>query len=111
MKISEFDASKIYSAIVEAGDSWSDKDAAATILEEVKKSVLAELFISQPMTLSATVREWNALADPAYKLHLTNMVLARKEANKARVRFDGAKLLGELRRSEESSRRAAMRAA
>jgi hypothetical protein len=35
-------------------------------------------------------------------------VTARKAANKARVRYDSARVLAELRRSQESTRRAEM---
>lgn len=107
----EFSPAAIYAEIVRTGDAWADKDAAAAILEETKKTVHSEIFNSQPQTLSVSVREHAANADAAYKLHVINMVTARKEAHKAKVRFDGAKLLADLRRSEESTRRAAMRGA
>lgn len=106
-----FNAETIYAEIVKAGEDWADKDAAAAILEETKKTVLAELMNGQPSNLSMAAKESAALADPVYRLHVTNMVAARKAAHKAKVRFDGAKLLADLRRSEESSRRAEMRAA
>lgn len=111
MKISDFDGSKIYAEIVKAGDDHADKDAAATLLEETKGTVLAELIVRQDQSLSVAAREYIAKADAVYRLHVVNMVEARRVANRAKVRFDGAKLLGDLRRSEESSRRAAMRAA
>lgn len=103
---------QIYGEIVKAGEDWADKDAAASILEETRKTVLAELMNSTGTLLtSMAAKESAALADPVFRLHVTNMVNARKEANRARVRFDGAKLLAELRRSEESSRRAELRGA
>lgn len=111
MNIDDFKPERIYQRIIEAGDDWADKDAAATILEETKKTVHSEIFNGQPQGMAIGAREHAANADPAYKLHVINMVTARKEANKAKVRFDGAKLLADLRRSEESTRRAAMRAA
>ena len=101
---------QIYAEIVKSGSDWADKDAAATILEETKKTVFAELFNQQPEG-SIGVREYAASADPVYKLHVVNMVNARKEANRAKVRFDGAKLLADLRRSEESTRRAELKGA
>jgi len=102
-------AETIYGKVVEAGETWADTDAAATLLEETKSSVLAELFVKQPQDLSIAVREHNAKADPVYRLHIVNMVNARQAANRAKVRFDGAKLLAELRRSEEATQRAGMR--
>jgi len=104
----EFDPDKIYHNIVTAGEEWADKEAAAELLEETRKTVLAELVNSQPSSMSMAARESQALADPAYRLHITNMVVARKEANKARMRYDAVKVLGEMRRSQESTRRAEM---
>ena len=101
--MSDFDPEAIYQKLSEAGEEWADKDAAANLLEETKKTLLAELM--QGFQGSTAERERNALADAAYKLHLTNMVSARKEANRARVKYDAARVLAELRRSQESTRR------
>jgi hypothetical protein len=59
----------------------------------------------QNQAASKADRELGALSEPAYKLHLANMVAARKEANRARVRYDSARVLAELRRTQESTRR------
>ena len=99
---------KIYEEIMRCGAAWSDRDAAASILEETKAIVFAELFNSQPNELSIAVREHAARADPSFRLHVTNMVAARKEANWAKVKLRAAETLAELRRSEETSRRAEM---
>ena len=106
--MNEFDPDKIYHNIVTAGEEWADKEAAAELLEETRKTVLAELVNSIPSAMSMAARESQALADAAYRLHITNMVVARKEANKARMRYDAVKVLGEMRRSQESTRRAEM---
>lgn len=100
------DAEKIYDSLVRAGEEWSDLDAAANLLEETKKSVMAKLINEAEGSVNA--REYKALADPEYRRHIEGMVTARKAANKARVRYDSAKVLAELRRSEESTRRAEM---
>jgi membrane-bound lytic murein transglycosylase MltF len=104
--LSEFDPDAIYEKLVEAGEDWSDKEAAAEILEENKKTVLAE--IMSGFQGSTAERERCALADSAYKLHLKNMTAARREANRARVRYDSMKVLAEMRRTEASTRRAEM---
>lgn len=106
--MTEFDPDKIRERLAEVGEDWADKDAAANLLEETKKTLLAELMLSADASTKAD-REMKALADPAYKLHITNMVVARKEANKARVRFETGKMWAELRRSQESTRREEMR--
>lgn len=100
------DAEHIHAALVKTGEEWADLDAAATLLEETKKSVMAKLINEAEGSVNA--REYKALADPEYRRHVEGMVTARKSANKARVRYDSAKTLAELRRSEESTRRAEM---
>lgn len=91
-----------------AGEEWSDLDAAANMLEETRKSVLAEL-MNQSQASSMAARESDALADPAYKLHVTNMVNARKDANRARVKYDTARAWVELVRTSEATKRAEMK--
>jgi hypothetical protein len=102
--MSDFDPEAIFHRLTTAGDEWVDKEAAAELLEETKKTVLAELM--QGFQGSNAERERCALADSAYKLHITKMNAARKEANRARVRYDSMKVLAELRRTQESTRRA-----
>lgn len=99
-----FNPEAIYQKLNETGDAWVDKNAAAEILEETKKSVLAELMTG--FDGPKTERESKALADPAYRLHLSSMVAARKEANRARVKYDSMRVLAEMRRTQESTRRA-----
>ncbi len=105
--MSEFNPDKIFNSMVEAGEDWADKQAAADLLEETRKTVLAR-FINQIENGSMAARESLALADPGYGLHLVNMVNARHEANRARVNYDARKVLAELRRTEQSTRRAEM---
>jgi hypothetical protein len=100
-----FDADKAFDAILRAGEDWADKQAAADLLEETRKSVLARLMIGAEAT-SQGAREMYALADEEYTSFVEGMVQARKAANKARVRYDSAKVLAELRRSQEATRRA-----
>lgn len=102
-----FDPDKAFDALLKAGEDWADKQAAAELLEETKKSVLAKL-MSESSGGSMAAREMLALADDSYTDFLTGMVNARKAANKARVRYDSARVLAELRRSQESTRRAEM---
>ncbi len=99
------DADRIYEQVVKAGEEWSDLDAAASLMEETRKSVLAKLMNESPAA-SIAAKEMYALAEDEYRKHVAGMVQARKLANKARVRYDSAKILAELRRSEESTRRA-----
>lgn len=98
---------EIYNAIIKAGEEWADAEAAASLLEETRKSVLARL-MNESAIASLGGKEMVALADHEYKAFVEGMVTARKAANKARVRYDSAKVLAELRRSQESTRRAEM---
>lgn len=100
-----FDPDKAFDALLKSGEDWADKQAAAELLEEAKKSVLAKLMLEAEGTTQGQ-REMYALADPQYREFLEGMVSARKAANKARVRYDSAKVLAELRRSQEATRRA-----
>ena len=99
-------ADEIHDRLVKAGEEWADQDAAASLLEETKKTVLAELMTA--LEGSVASRESEALADPVFKLHVTHMVAARKAANRARVKYDSAKAWCELVRTQESTRRAEM---
>lgn len=101
------DSDRAYEALVRSGEEWADKDAAANLLEETKKSVLAKLK-TEASEKSDAGREMVALAHRDYQAHLEIMVAARRDANKARVRYDSARVLAEMRRSEESTRRAEM---
>jgi hypothetical protein len=101
--LNEFDPEATYRKLLQAGEEWADKEAGAAVLEETKKTVLAEL--KNGFSGSDAERERNALAEPVYKHHITTMVAARKEANRAKVRYDSAKVLAEMRRTQESTRR------
>jgi hypothetical protein len=103
-----FSPDEIHERLRLAGEEWADKDAAASALEETRKTLLAELFLNAAPSTTVKESEMRALADPAYKLHTTNMVAARKEANRAKVRYETARVWAELRRSLESTRRAEM---
>lgn len=105
MGVSDFDPTRIYHEIVTSGEDYCDKDAAANLLEETKKSILAKI-INSADGGSMAAKESAALADPAYRLHLTQMVSARKEANRAKVKYDAVRVLAEMRRTQESTRRA-----
>ena len=105
--MTDFNPDRIYAALVKAGGEWADCESAACLLEETKKTVLAEL-INQSTESTVAAREQKALADPVYRLHVTNMVSARHKANRAKVAYDAQKVLGELRRTEQSNLRAEM---
>lgn len=103
----ELDADKIYAKLMETGAEWADKEAGADLLEETKKVVLAEMTLKHSGEAKTRVEaESRALVSPEYREHLAAMNAARRVANRARVAYDSIKALMELRRSQESTRRA-----
>lgn len=103
----KFDSDRAYDALVKSGEDWADKNAAAELLEKTEKSVLAKL-VNEGGTGSVAARESIARAHADFLAFLGTSVEARRIANRARVRYDSAKTLAEMRRSEESTRRAEM---
>lgn len=99
------DINNIYQATVEAGEDWADKNAAADLLEENKKTLLAHLTLNHLEGSSKAAAETKALAEPGYQAHIEKMVAARKEANRAKVNYDSRKVWTELRRSVEATHR------
>lgn len=101
------DPARLAQAIVSRGELWSDANGAAELLEETKGTLLAKL-LREHFELPAWKAEAMAKSDPRYEDHVRAMVDARRLSNLARVRYDGAKAMGEFMRSAESTRRAEM---
>ena len=101
------DPARFAAAIVKKGEAWSDAEAAASLLEETRKTVLAAEMAKQG-DMPVSKAEMHALASDVYRRHVVSMVEARRAANKARVGYDGAKAMMELARSAEATRRAEM---
>lgn len=105
------DPTAVFNRMVEMGDSWADHDAAANLLEETKKTRLAQLTLevaARGEVKSRVSAEMVALASPAYLEHVKAMVDARKEANRAQVRFKSAQAWLEFVRTLEATKRAEM---
>ncbi len=103
------DPARFAQSIVSRGELWADAQAAADLLEETKGTLLAKI-VKEHWELPAWKAEAAAKSDPRYEEHIRAMVDARRLSNLARVRFDGAKMMGEFARSAESTRRAEMQA-
>ncbi len=100
---------EIYRELEKAGNDWSDKKAAFEILDRNTKSVLADVLITfMDSGLSRAESETRALASSAYKNHLASVGAAHKAYLQAQVLWTNLQTLAELRRSEESTRRAEM---
>lgn len=103
------DPAKFAQSIVARGELWADAEATADLLEETKGTLLAKI-TKEHWELPAWKAEAAAKSDPRFEEHIKSMVDARRLANLARVRFDGAKMMGEFARSAESTRRAELQA-
>ena len=103
------DPAKFAQSIVNRGELWADALAAAELLEETKSTLLAKI-TKEHFGESAWKAEALAKGDARYEEHIRSMVDARRLANLARVRYDGAKAMGEFARSAESTRRAELQA-
>ena len=98
----------IYEKLVTLGTEWAELHAAAEILEETKKTLLAQLTLEAEGS-SMSAKENHAMASKPYDEHIRRMVLSRKRANTAKVKYDSAKVWVDLMRTKEASDRAATR--
>lgn len=101
---------EIHERLVTLGEEWAESQAAAELLEENKKPLLSQLSL-ECNEQSAAAKEAFSLRHPDYKKHIDVMVKARKAANKAKVRYDSAKVWSELMRTQAANERAANRSA
>jgi exonuclease V gamma subunit len=103
---------EIYQKLITAGSEWAEAEAGASLLEEGKKSVLSQLaqkHIASQSAKSMAQAESLALADSNYLSYLSDMVKARKEANQAKIKYFSIQAWCELKRTQESTRRAEMK--
>jgi hypothetical protein len=111
--LKNFDPEKLTESVITAGEEWADEDAAASALEETRKTLLAEItlevqaaaMVEKGAKLPISQAEIRATADPRYREHIEQMVEHRKLANRARVRYDLGKMRLELMRSVQATLR------
>lgn len=104
-------ASEIAQKIADQGKAWAEAEAVASMLENSRHSVRAQLAIEYLKTSGAVKQsELQAEADSKYTDHLAAMVDARRKANIAKVNFESSKIWSELIRTFEASKRAEMNA-
>lgn len=104
-----FDPNKAYQELITKGRDWADKNAQAQHWEEMRRPLRSQLVadhLKEGMAVSKA--EHLAQASDDYKAHIIQMVNARKDANRARVEYDAAKILAELRRTKSANDRAEM---
>lgn len=101
------DVNAIYDRLENAGADYADKEAAASLLEETKKTLLAQLKTVSKAGSDAA-RETEAMSSAGFLEHVQSMVEARRVANRAKVKYDSMKVWVELKRTEAANERAAM---
>jgi hypothetical protein len=102
------DPHAIHARLLRLGEEWAEANAAAALLEETQKPLLAQLTIGR-MGDTKTTRaqaETEAMASEPYAEHIERMVEARRAANVARVRWQSAQVWADLARSANANRRA-----
>lgn len=103
----DFDPHKIAERYRNDGWTWADKDGAASLLEETRKTLRSQIALKfLPDAGSVSKAEMNAEATEEYIIHVRNMVDARTQANRARAQFDADRAFIDLIRSQESTKRA-----
>lgn len=103
------DADKIFGLIQSAGETWADCKAAYHALDDLTKTVLADIKTNYlPTCKSRAEAEDMAYGSRTFKEHLASVAAARKAWILSEVKYKNLQLLAELRRSEESTRRAEM---
>jgi hypothetical protein len=120
--LNKFDPEKLVAEVTALGETWADENAAASALEETRKTVLARFtreymntslkggaLGERPKVVSVASAEMAALADDRYEQHLDLMNRSRREADIARVRYDMGKMKLELMRSQMATVRQEMR--
>jgi hypothetical protein len=105
-----FSPETIYREVLAAGEDWADKKAAYEAFDDNTDSILADI-TGQYMEGGGTKTacEARALSSKTYRDHLQFVAAARRDWLKAQVKYDSLKMLAELRRSQESTRRQEMR--
>mgnify|MGYP001616202422 FL=1 len=101
------DADAIYRKVEQAGLDWADKKAAFELLDDMTSTVKADLTTDFYVTCTSKAEaEQRALASARYKEHIAELSAARRAWLTSEVRYKSSQLLADLRRSEESTRRA-----
>ncbi len=103
------DSNAMYKRLLEVGEAWADARSAYQALDDATKSVLADImqgYRDTAPTLGVTAAETLALRSQPFRDHLASVSVANRAYLRSQVKYDSLKALIELRRSEESTRRA-----
>jgi hypothetical protein len=101
----EFDPTKLYHKMVEAGNDWADKQAAYQVLDDTRNTVLARLMQASKAP-SVAAKEIDAKASKEYEQHIKAAQEAQSAALKARVKYDAIRTWIDLQRTRAANERA-----
>lgn len=108
--MSELDPDKIRERLIEVGNEWADNKSAFEALDDLTKTVLAEITTEfLPSSASKTEAETRGLSSQKFKVHLESKAAARREWLRSEVKWKTGLMWAELRRSKESTVREEMR--
>ena len=96
---------QIFVKLESAANDYADREAAASLLEEMKHTILSQCAADHPDD-SMSAAESKARRDKRFIEHLKSMVDARKEANKAKAKYYSIQTWIDLTRTKESTERA-----
>jgi hypothetical protein len=102
------DVDALHDRLEDLGEVWADADAAYKALDDMTKSVLSRCMVPHEGK-SVAAAETLARRDEVFVSHLNSLAEARKNANRARVKYDSAKAWIELYRSKAATEREAMK--
>ena len=92
----------------QAGISWADLEAAASILEDTKSAVLAQR-MAELGDMPVNRAENTIKATPRWREHVESIVEARKKANAAKVELEYARMKFQQRMNFDANNRAEMK--
>jgi hypothetical protein len=87
---------------------WVDADAAASMLEETKSSVLAQMMAGQG-DMPVSRAEMNVKASGEWREYVKNMVEAREKASLLKVQLEYIRMRFHEWQSHEATKRAEMK--
>jgi len=99
----------VYERLSKLGEEWAAANEQAELLEELRKTVIAQL--GTEIDGSQAAKEQYALRNDKYDKHIRGMVAARKDANVKRVRYDSARVSVDVWRTRAASERVALKEA
>lgn len=102
------DPAKLAEELSDRGLEWADKDAAFKALDETTKSVLSQAISNINADVAHNKAESEARRSTLYREHLDALANSRREANRAKVKYDTFKVYVDLKRSALSFEKAQM---